>query len=226
MKLYTPLVSPRVDAIVYLIEFVCGVVSIFIGFYGFWFVDFCIGAILAMPIAVIIGVAVSRRYDGHKPDILLRGAFGFLLALMLNCFAFGGFILPMIDGKTNTERIRNLREGNVEQIAFYDEFGKKVIGVIDDDEVLNQFVQRSKDIQVNQPRCSHCSSDDSWQVKIYFSEDPPMTIRWTHLGKYQRSVFGLFLDGESTLAITHGTFYSEGMREWFAEHVAENMPAD
>jgi len=227
MKLYKPLISPRVDAIVLSIEFFGGVISIFIGFFGFfgfWFIDFCAGGILAMPVAVLIGFTVSRNDDGSDTGISLRSLAAFLFALSLNIFLLTIVILPMIHGKITTDRIRNLEEGSIKKIIVRNEYGEDIIGVIGEEEVLNQFVQLSKDISTNSSINMSKAREDRWQLKLVLAEGSPIRMTWEHREDRPHRVYGHFMDGESDSGWYEGSYSSSGLRQWFSDHVAEHLP--
>lgn len=226
MKLYTPLVSPRVDAIVFLIEIISGVIFIFIGLFGFWFIDFCAGGIFAMPVAVLIGFVVSRKSDGFDTEISLRSVVAFLFALSMNIFLLTFVILPMLHGRNTTARIRNLKEGSIEKIIVRQQYGGDIIGAIEEEEILNQFVQHSKDIRANAPMNMSKSREERWELKLVLTEGSPIRMTWEHREDRPHRVFGHYMDGESDSRMYRGSYSSFGLRQWFSDHVAPHLPED
>jgi hypothetical protein len=218
-----PVISIRADVTVLLAELICGLASVFIGWNGFFFVDFCFGAIMAIPLAVVLGLIVSLLYDGYRHDVVVRAVVVLVLSVIFNIAFVIIVVRPIVVGAATTERIKNLQPGDVTRITVREQYGGDILAVIEDDDALGKFVERSKDIRGKRIMNWNKSRVNRWQLKVEFREGPPIKMTWEHREDRPHTVYGHYMDGTSDSRRLLGSYYSKGLRTWFTECVQPRL---
>ena len=81
----------RIVATVMIFQIVTGLLFIIVEKYGYWFIDFWFGGVLATPVGFIIGaywqnISVDNSWENHKSIIIFFGLISILMILMLPFF--------------------------------------------------------------------------------------------------------------------------------------------
>jgi len=221
----SPYISRLTDRVVIATQLVGGLVGVTIGYAQFWFLDFWLGAGIATPFGIILGMAWEFR-AGDKADVAWHRAWFAVGVLSVVIVAFAFFlIIPMTTtAKTNIRLLSIIPQGSVEQIRLYTPYRSNLLATVDDKKALSGFVTAARDIRLHYPgQLGRNEHVEEWWVVVELIDDQTVELVWTHRSDSPDTVEGMFIETTPRSMTNHGQFISTNLRIWFTEHIQTQL---
>lgn len=212
---YKPIISHRIDGATIAASSVGAIVSVLVGPHDFWFLDAWVGAALAWPLG--LGLGILWQFSQSKDPSLSRSQLSLAVLASLGAAALAATQLRWaIQASAKVEELRTLAKDSLVRIDVHEPFTLQRIETIDDPEELSAFVLAARDIRIAHPgKHAREPFPPKWYVLTLADG---RSIRLSLEGGPPGSVYGMFLaatsDGNSVAAANEGEFGSAGLLTW------------